>query len=510
MRRNHRQRLSHFQAGLIALVLIAVGTYFGFAKSVPFRDHYEIGAVFRTANNVKPGSFVRIAGVNVGKVVGVERVEDDPEAARVVMRLDDRGLPIHKDATVAIRPRIFLEGNFFVDLQPGSPSSPVIDDGDTIPVNQTSSPVQLDQVLTSLQAPTREQLQSLLDELSTGVDGQGGAGFNRSIRHWLPAYRDGAIVADAQLGEEEHDLTNYLRSAGEVASALNRDPAQLAALITDFNTAANAFASEQRALGEAVAELPRTLRTGLPALAALNDAFPHVRRLVADLRPATRSSGPALDAGLPLVEELRDLLGPRELGGLVAELRPTVPRLTRLSRRTPALFEQVRAASSCQNEQILPWTKDTIEDPVFPAVGPVYVESTKPLSGLAGESRSGDANGQWFRVMLNGGALAYPLGTNLVLQSASPLLGVNPPPPAELKRPFRPDVPCETQEPPDLRTIPGSLPAPRRITPDDPAAYRKLVDAAVAEVQANTPDDVPAADRRIIDAAIDALKGLAE
>jgi len=47
------------------------------------------------------------------------------------------------------------------------------------------------------------------------------------------------------------------------------------------------------------------------------------------------------------------------------------------------LYEQVRAAASCQNEQILPWTKDTIEDPVFPAVGPVYVESTKPLSGLA-------------------------------------------------------------------------------------------------------------------------------
>ena len=33
--------------------------------------------------------------------------------------IDDKGLPIHKDATAKIRPRIFLEGNFFVDLQPG-------------------------------------------------------------------------------------------------------------------------------------------------------------------------------------------------------------------------------------------------------------------------------------------------------------------------------------------------------------------------------------------------------
>ena len=34
------------------------------------------------------------------------------------MRIDDKGLPIHKDATIQIRPRIFLEGNFFVDVQP--------------------------------------------------------------------------------------------------------------------------------------------------------------------------------------------------------------------------------------------------------------------------------------------------------------------------------------------------------------------------------------------------------
>ena len=32
------------------------------------------------------------------------------------MEIDDKGLPIHKDATLKIRPRIFLEGNFFVDL----------------------------------------------------------------------------------------------------------------------------------------------------------------------------------------------------------------------------------------------------------------------------------------------------------------------------------------------------------------------------------------------------------
>ena len=51
---------------------------------------------------------------------------------KVTMAIDDEGLPIHKDATAKIRSRIFLEGNFFVDLKPGTPSAPNVDDGDTI------------------------------------------------------------------------------------------------------------------------------------------------------------------------------------------------------------------------------------------------------------------------------------------------------------------------------------------------------------------------------------------
>jgi hypothetical protein len=111
----------------------------------------------------------------------------------------------------------------------------------------------------------------------------------------------------------------------------------------------------------------------------------------------------------------------------------------------------VRAASSCQNEVILPWTKDTVPDPDFPAIGPVFQEQTKPLIGLAGESRSFDANGQWFRVALNAGQFGTPFGDGRTLLTDRPVLGANPPPPAK-RSPLRPDVPCETQEQPDLRT----------------------------------------------------------
>src|SRR5204863_1395281 len=193
-------------------------------------------------------------------------------------------------------------------------------------------------------------------------------------------------------------------------------------------------------------------RAGRPALNALNAAFPPLRRFIRDFRPAVRSSGPALDASIPFAQQLRLAVQPSELRGLVHDLVPTVPALTKLQKATLPLYEQVRAASSCQNEVILPWTHDKIQDPDFPTDRMVYEEATKPLGGLAGESRSGDANGQWFRVLVGGPVFAYPMGTDQFFMTNAPLLGTNPAKPKE-RSPLRPDVPCETQQSPDLRSV---------------------------------------------------------
>jgi phospholipid/cholesterol/gamma-HCH transport system substrate-binding protein len=466
-RRRGNGRVSAFGAGVLTLLVAAVVMYFGFTKEIPFRHHYTLSAVFPSANNIRPDAPVRIAGVEVGKVTKIAHAEDGAQAAVVTMRIERKGLPIHRDATMKIRPRIFLEGNFFVDVQPGSASAPRLHDGDRIRINQTAAPVQLDQILSALQAPTRRDLQWILRELSTGLDGGGARALNRSIPVWAPAYRDTSIVTDALQGTEDHDLSRFIANEGQTAAALDRDAPALKSLIVDFDTTAATLAAHDEQLSSAVAELPRTLRAAEPALRALNATFPPVRRLIRDARPAVRSSGPTLDAAVPFVQQVRGLVSESELRGLSRDLRPVVPSLTALERRTVPLSQQVREASSCQNEVVLPWSKDTIEDKAFPAKGPVYQEATKPLPGLAGESRSGDANGQWFRVMVAAPKFAYPFGTDRFFFTGNPIQGVNPPVPENHKRsPLRSDVPCETQQPPDLRTIPGGgpngfpLPAP--------------------------------------------------
>ncbi|MBV9474278.1 MAG: MCE family protein, partial [Solirubrobacterales bacterium] len=238
MRRKKARRkgISTFTAGLIGIVVIVVFSYLAYTKFAnPFASKFTIHAVFSNANGLRSDSLVRIAGVNVGKVTGVGPVsgcqasnqsENNCQAADVTMEIDPTGLPIHDNATFAIRPRIFLEGNFFVDVNPGTPDAPVAGDGHTFPIQQGTEPVQFDQVLTSLQSDTRHNLQILLQQYGTAVK-QAGPSYNASIQYWLPAYEYSAIVAHDALGIQPHDLSNYINQQGVVSGALDAHPQNL-------------------------------------------------------------------------------------------------------------------------------------------------------------------------------------------------------------------------------------------------------------------------------------------
>ena len=457
MRRVRQRGPSPFVAGVIGLVLVAIGLYFAQRKEVPFRNRFELKAAFTSSNGLHPGSFVRMAGVNIGKVVHTEPYGEG--AALVTMRIDKTGLPIHRDARMKIRPRLFFEGNFFIDVQPGSPSAPVLHDGDVIPATQTARPVQFDQVLDTLDNDTRDSVKVLLDEWGRALH-RGAAATNRTFRDTGPAYRDSAIVSDAQLGMREHQLSGYVRDTGKVSRALDRDPRALQALITDFYITARGFARESTNLERTLNELPRTLRAGLPALRDLNRSFPALRRLIHDLHPALRTSVPALDASLPLARQLRGLVSKPELRGLVSDLRAATPDLVRFNKGNVPLGEQSRMLASCNNEVLIPWGNQKVPDAQFPARSTINEEGARTLVGLSGESRSGDANGQWFRALVSTGNYTYQLNPGEFFQTGSPILGTNPPP-AKQMPPLRPDVPCETQPTPDLRTVPG--PPPTRV-----------------------------------------------
>ena len=118
------RRLPNWVIGLIVVGIVIFGFYLAFTKKLPFTSNgYEVKGVFRDAQNVAVKSPVREAGVNIGTVTSVDPMPKS-NAAVVTMSITDQGRPIHDDARLQLRPRLFLEGNLFVDVHPGSPSAP--------------------------------------------------------------------------------------------------------------------------------------------------------------------------------------------------------------------------------------------------------------------------------------------------------------------------------------------------------------------------------------------------
>jgi virulence factor Mce-like protein len=434
-RRGQRSRISPFGAGLLTIVLITLVWYFAFTGANPFSSPFELNAVFQTSSNLSPRSPVRVAGIQVGKVTEVEALPNG--TSRVRMELEDRGLPIHADTQLKIRPRLFLGGNFVVDLHAGSPSAPILDDGATIPLTQTQAPVQLGDVIADLQADTRRDLQVALQELAKALEDAGADGLRGTIAQLEPAYRRLALASDASLGEEPaRDLRRVLRGTHRTTGGFARNEPALKDLVTHLGQTLGALARQDDALEASVPALRDALRTAQPALASANDALPPLRALAREALPGVRRSGPVLEAALPAIRQARALVGEAELRGALRALRSRVPDLVRLTDVARPVFEQGRAASRCTARVLVPFISQDFPDPDFPAnTGTVNQKLMRSLVGLSGESRTFDGFQSYFHVS----------------QVPSPMQ-VRPAPPPDPTEPpvHRPDVPCETQEPPNL------------------------------------------------------------
>ncbi|HEX8102482.1 MAG TPA: MlaD family protein [Solirubrobacteraceae bacterium] len=472
--------------GLIALVIVVIGTFLGFTKDIPFTRGFELKAVFESANNLRPGSPVRIAGVNVGKVKAVQ-AQNGTNAATVTMEISDQGLPIHKDATAKIRPRIFLEGNFFVDLRPGTPAAPAIDDGYTLRVTQTARPVQLDELLTSLQSDSREDLQDVLQALGTalnrepqgdedeGVDpstrGETGAeSLNDATDDAAPALRSSAQVAEALLGSQPGaDLQRLIRGTSRATAGLARNERQLQDLVSNFNTTMAALGSESANLRTSVRELAPTLQAADGALDALNAAFPATRAFAREILPGVRETPATIEASFPWIEQARALVARDELGGLVDQLSPASRDLARVIDTGEQLLPQMNLAARCATEVLLPTGDVPIRDEFATGVEN-YKEFFYALVGLAGEGSNFDANGQYTRFQTGGGANTIQLGTGddaVFGNAAKPPKGTRPAYPGK-RPPYRPDVACHRNKRPDLNGPAGQAAAPDKVIRTDP------------------------------------------
>ena len=433
---------SPLRAGVLALTVLVLASWFGFTRDNPFSRPFVLRAVFADAANLQPRSPVRIAGVDVGKVTKIEPLDSERGGAIVTMELSRKALPIHQDARIKIRSRIFLEGNFFVDIEPGSPSAPELADGDTVPMSQTAAPVQFVRVLELFQRDVRADLKTLLRELSIGLE-RGAAGFREGARFWEDAYRFSALANDAALGlDRRRDIPRVLRAQQRAFAAIAADADALRGLIDNLERTAAALAAERDPLARSLPALRDTLRRAMPTLRELNASLPTLRLFAREALPGVRTAPPALRAGTPLLAQLRLALRESEIGALATAVRASAPALVRLNNLSVPLAEQGRSLSRCVNRVLVPFIRTPIPNPDEPGNDNQLVryQLQRGFPGLAGESRLSDGNNQMFNTM----AVLPPM----MVRPGPPLDPSQPPP-------HRPDVPCETQEPPNLHAPGG-------------------------------------------------------
>ncbi len=308
------------------------------------KDHYFVRAIFDNASTLVQGEDVKVAGVPVGVISDLD-VTPDKKAA-VTLRIDDEGfIPWKKDAECKIGAQGLI-GEKFIDCQSGSSSADAlerIDEGDgegerLLPVENTSSPVDLDMLNDIMRLPYRQRFAILLSEFGTGLAGRGEE-LNEVIHRANPALRETDEVLKI-LADQNRTLAQLARDSDEVLGPLARERESFADFVVQANATGEASAERRGDLARSIHLLPGFLRElrplmadledftdqGTPLLTDLNAAAPALGRLIkaqGTLADASRVSfpslGDALERGRPALIEARPLI--RDLGAVRARGR---------------------------------------------------------------------------------------------------------------------------------------------------------------------------------------------
>lgn len=475
--KRRRKPIRPVTAGILGLVVLALVSYLVFGGRGPFGGSpFVLRAVFTTQTELHIPSDVRIAGVDAGKIVSVQRMAGagSSQAAIVTMHLDQNALPIHADATIDIRPKLFLEGNFYADLRPGTPSAPVVSSGYLLPAANTSGPVQIDRVLAALTASPRSELQTLLQGIGSSLNAppgpgedatqdpivhglSGGQALNLALKYSPDAFRASAIVNQALLGTEPHDLEKVVTGNEQLLRGLADSGTQLSSFVTTFNATLGALAAREQALSDTIAALPPWLSATNAALGPLDASYVPTQRLARALIPALHQLGPAIDVGLPWLRQAALLFSKPELGKLLSDLTPAVQATGSSLTATRKLLHQADLFARCFSHNIVPTGNERIQDPPNTTGDQVYQEVFQSAVGLAGAAGNFDGNGRYTRALAGGGGTlihtsALPTGGPLYGNAVFPPLATRPAWPGHAP-PIRSDVPCYRNPAPNLNQV---------------------------------------------------------
>lgn len=287
---------------------------------------YTLQLPLQDASGLYPGSDVEIAGARAGRLLGLQL---QGGVAMATVSIDPLHAPVHRDARVDVRPKSLL-GEKYIALDPGRAPGTLASGAKLPPASVTRS-VELQDVFNSFDAPTRDKLQVLIDELGGGVAGEGQVQ-NRGLSYGRQDLDDLAAIADT-LAQKDRDLQDVIVSLGQVTAELAQSErrTQLAALIRNtedlMRNLADQDAQIKRALAATAAALNRTgdaLDGTGGNLASINQSLATTVHLAngttADLGTGLDTLMPNLDTFIAGVRAGPQVFGGRDASGYATRI----------------------------------------------------------------------------------------------------------------------------------------------------------------------------------------------
>ncbi|UIJ57716.1 MlaD family protein [Amycolatopsis acidiphila] len=289
-------------------------------------DSYRVRVVMASAVGVQAGTPVQIGGVEAGKVDGVG-VKDGK--AVVTLDIDADRAPLPSGTRSSVEWRSVL-GEHFVALTPGPANGPALPNGSLI--DGGTEQVTVENLLESLDTPTRDHLRSLLPNLQTVLSGRE-QDLNATLKSAGPTVEALSSVMQA-VGQDGPAIRELVTRLHELTSTLAGRQNDLSGVVRDLGTVTADTVSRQQQLADALRELPPTLDSARSTLDKVPAASDAVVPLLTDLAPAT-SQLPGVAANLsPLLHDLQPT---------VADLRPTLDAASRLLDVAPGLLDGLHA-----------------------------------------------------------------------------------------------------------------------------------------------------------------------
>ena len=351
------RRYGRYFAVLVVLWVIglAAGAYIVINQrfSNPFASFVDVNGRFETAAGVVPGlgEPVNVAGVNVGEITGTSLSNGQ---AIIHMELKPSQLPaphrLYRNASAVLFPNTPLK-DMEVDIDPGTPNAGVMPQGGTIPVGQTTVPVDSDELLSSLDTDTRTWFASLITDLNQGTTGRG-QDIKQLLQNLGPTSVQLREIGDL-LAVRRQKLAQIVHNLGTLTKAVSAKDAQLQTVVRAGNQTVSALASQDVALAQSISRLPATLETTRTTLvdstAFANALGPTANALVpvAQRLPSTLENSKTLIQGAALLP-LNQI--PAFVDAVIPLAHQLQPIQSNLKAELPALISSFKVLGAVTNE----------------------------------------------------------------------------------------------------------------------------------------------------------------